>query len=173
MKFILFILFSLPVIWISWDSMKEPRKHGFFRFFAFEVVILLILHNAGRWFKNPFSPLQVLSWITLSASLILAIYGYSLLRQKGEPVGSFENTTRLVTASIYRYIRHPLYASVLYLGIGAFLKSITLTSIGLILAIGAFLYATARIEEEENIGHFGQAYIEYMKTTKMFIPWMF
>lgn len=173
MKAILFILFSIPVIWISRDSMCDPKKHGFFRFFAFQGIILLILNNAGKWFRNPFSPLQVLSWIVLFASIYLMVNGFSILRHMGKPVGSFENTTQLVVTGVYRYIRHPLYASVLYLGIGAFLKSITLTSTGLILAISAFLYATARTEEGENSEHFGQVYTEYMKTTKMFIPWVF
>ncbi len=153
--------------------MSDPKKHGFFRFFAFEGIILLILDNASKWFRNPFSAFQLFSWIILIASLCLAIYGFILLRLRGKPVGSFEDTTQLVVTGVYRYIRHPLYASVLYLGIGAFLKSVTLTSTGLILAISAFLYATARVEEEENIKHFGQAYTEYMRTTKMFIPWVF
>ncbi len=173
MKALLFVLFTLPIAWFSRRSLRDPIKHGFFRFFAFEGILLLILNNLDRWFQNPFSIIQLFSWGFLILSLYLAVYGFYLLRQMGKPQGSFEDTTQLVATGIYRYIRHPLYASLLYLGIGAFLKSPTLSSVGILMAIGAFLYATARVEENENMQHFGQAYAEYMKTTRMFIPWIF
>ncbi len=173
MKAILFVLFSLPIVWFSRSSLKDPDRHGFFRFFAFEGLILLILLNAERWFVDPFSLLQLFSWVFLLGSIVLAVYGFYWLRHVGKPEGSFEETTQLVVTGLYRYIRHPLYASLLSLGIGAFLKSVTLSSTAIFMAICAFLYATARMEEKENIQHFGQAYTDYMKTTKMFIPGIF
>ncbi|MBN1538260.1 MAG: isoprenylcysteine carboxylmethyltransferase family protein [Anaerolineales bacterium] len=173
MKAWLFIVLNLPIIWITIPSLKNPQKHGFYRFFVFEGLLLLILNNLEVWFQNPFSVYQIFSWGFLLLSLGLAVYGFYYLRYMGKPQGSFENTTQLVTAGVYRYIRHPLYASLLYLGIGVFLKSMTLSSAGILLAIGAFLYATGRVEENENIRHFGQAYIDYMKTTRMFIPGLF
>jgi len=36
-----------------------------------------------------------------------------------------------------------------------------------------FLVRTARVEEAENIRFFGPAYEEYMKRTKMFVPFLF
>jgi len=47
-----------------------------------------------------------------------------------------------------------------------------LTSI-LVLATSAFLVATARVEEAENLQQFGADYAVYMKTTKVFIPFLF
>jgi len=173
MKAFLFILFSLPIIWYSIPSLKDSHKHGFFRFFAFEGLLLLIINNLNQWFRNPFFIHQLFSWGFLILSIGMAGYGFYLLHQMGKPVGSFEDTTQLVSTGIYRYIRHPLYASLLYLGIGAFLKSLTLSSAGIFIAFCAFLYATARVEEEENKQHFGPVYIDYMRTTKMFIPGIF
>jgi protein-S-isoprenylcysteine O-methyltransferase Ste14 len=37
----------------------------------------------------------------------------------------------------------------------------------------AFLIATAKVEETENLEKFGSDYAVYMKTTKMFIPFLF
>jgi len=37
----------------------------------------------------------------------------------------------------------------------------------------AFLIATARVEEAENLRKFGADYAVYMKSTKMFIPFLF
>jgi hypothetical protein len=73
---------------------------------------------------------------------------------------------------IYHYIRHPLYASLLYLAWGIFFKSPSLLD-GCIAAVAtAFLYATARADENECLVKFGGEYAEYMKATKMFIPFI-
>jgi len=48
----------------------------------------------------------------------------------------------------------------------------TLSSI-LVLATSAFLVATARVEEAENLQQFGTDYAVHMRTTKMFIPFLF
>ena len=79
----------------------------------------------------------------------------------------------MVTVGLYRYIRHPLYASLLCLSWGAFFKSPS--GIGGILALGAslFLTLTAKVEERENNRYFGTAYQDYRKHTKMFIPYLF
>lgn len=37
----------------------------------------------------------------------------------------------------------------------------------------AFLAATAHIEERENLDYFGMKYAEYMRRSKMFIPFVF
>jgi protein-S-isoprenylcysteine O-methyltransferase Ste14 len=95
-----------------------------------------------------------------------------MLRREGRPQGDIENTTRLVTEGAYRYIRHPLYASLLCLAGGAWLKHVTPLTVILFAAAAVFLYATARVEERENLARFGQAYAEYMRRTRMFIPFI-
>jgi protein-S-isoprenylcysteine O-methyltransferase Ste14 len=85
----------------------------------------------------------------------------------------FEKTTSLVTVGAYRYIRHPLYSSLLFLAWGVFFKNPSWP--GAILAVTAtlFLVMTARMEEAEDVRFFGPAYQAYMKQTKMFIPFLF
>lgn len=85
---------------------------------------------------------------------------------------SFENTNRLVEKGLYHYIRHPMYASLLMLCWGAFLKSVTLQSAALACFISMFLFFAAKREEHENISFFGPAYEQYRGRTKMFIPWL-
>ena len=84
-----------------------------------------------------------------------------------------EKTTILVEEGTYRYIRHPFYSSLLFLCWGVFLKSISIG--GLVLAVLAtiFLVFTGKFEEKEDIRYFGNEYKEYMKRTKMFIPFIF
>jgi Phospholipid methyltransferase len=64
-----------------------------------------------------------------------------------------EKTTCLVRSGAYRIIRHPLYASLLALAWGAFLKAPSW--LGLVLAAVATgaIYLAARAEEQENLSY--------------------
>jgi protein-S-isoprenylcysteine O-methyltransferase Ste14 len=173
LKLAIFAVVSVGATLFSWPSLHDPRSHGFPRFFAFETLLGLILLNVDRWYHDPLSAPQIVSWCLLACSLGLAIHGFYLLRVIGKPQGDFENTTALVTLGAYKYIRHPLYSSLLLLGWGVFLKDLSLLGVGLIAAATACLIATARLEEAENLRKFGDEYAAYMQTTKMFIPFLF
>jgi protein-S-isoprenylcysteine O-methyltransferase Ste14 len=172
-KIIIFMIISAGITRFSWPYLRSPRLHGFYRFFAFESLLALGLINVNFWIRSPFSIPQILSWILLAASAFLAIHGFTLLRIVGKPQGSFENTSQLVIVGAYRFIRHPLYASLLFLGWGAFLKQFSWLGLALVAAITLLLILTARVEEAENVIHFGESYSRYMKRTKMFIPYVF
>ena len=168
-----FAVISAGIAAYSWSALRRPRSHGFYRFFAFESLLGLVVLNLDAWYRDPFSPRQMLSWLLLVASLLLAAHGFYLLHTIGRPSGGFENTTVLVTRGAYRYIRHPLYSSLLGLGWGAFLKGPSLPGILLAVMATAFLVATARAEEGENLARFGAAYTSYVRVTKRFIPLVF
>ena len=176
----IFVAASAAFALLSRRSLRYSRYHGFYRFFAFELVFALILLNAPGWFREMRSIRQVVSSSLLTASLGLAIEGFRALYRVGRPVSSpapganlgFENTTVLVTVGIYRFIRHPMYASVLALGWGAFLKHPSAISLGLALGASGFLVATSVVEERENLARFGAAYAAYMKTSRRFIPFL-
>jgi len=85
----------------------------------------------------------------------------------------FEHTTSLVTTGIYRFIRHPMYASLLYLTLGIALKNPTPDSLFLAFLASWMLVRTVLREELENLKYFGEEYREYMKHTKRFVPWLF
>ncbi len=171
-KGIIFGLAALVIILVSWPSLGRPRHHGFPRFFAFLAILALLVLNVDSWFSDPFTPIHVVSWALLTASLVLAVHGFYLLRVVGQPKDNIEDTTVLVQIGAYRYIRHPLYSSLLGLAWGICLKNLSPLSIGLALTATAALIATARIEEAENLQRFGEDYAAYMKTTKLFIPYL-
>jgi protein-S-isoprenylcysteine O-methyltransferase Ste14 len=180
-RWLVFVIGSGPIIWVSRGSLRSRDAHGFYRFFAFEAILGLIVLNAAVWFRDPFSPRQLGSWALLLASLLLAVHGFYLLRQVGKPDHSIEDptrlgvekTTHLVRSGAYRYIRHPLYASLLALAWGAFLKAPSwFAALLAVVATGA-AYLTARVEERENVRNFGAEYAEYMRETRMFIPFVF
>jgi len=169
----LLALAALGILIYSMPWLRSPRSHGFFRFFAFESILALVALHVDHWFRDPFSAHQIVSWLLLIASAALAIHGFHLLHAVGKPRGDFEATTHLVRVGAYRYIRHPLYASLLWLAWGVFFKLPNLPGGALALAATGFLYATARVEERENLRKFGTEYLDYMDETKMFVPFVF
>jgi protein-S-isoprenylcysteine O-methyltransferase Ste14 len=174
MNYIVLTCGTLLIALFSWYfSIKDKRYHGISRFFSFESIFILFLLNYRIWFKDPFSWNQVVSWILLIGSIYPGIAGWLALKLKGKSKDSFENTTILVKSGIYGYIRHPLYCSLLLLGTGIMFKELGSLQIiaGAINAIAVYL--TARMEEKEMIPRFGDQYVDYMKETKMFIPFLF
>jgi protein-S-isoprenylcysteine O-methyltransferase Ste14 len=178
-----FGLASILLVWVSWQPLHNPRSHGFPRFFAWEAITALTVWNLDRWFYDPLSPPQVASWLLLMGALFPVLYGLWLMKRVGQPNTTerpvaqasnytFENTTKLVEVGIYRYIRHPLYSSLLLLAWGVFFKKISLAGGVLALFATACLFATAILEEHEDIQSFGPEYAAYMKRTRRFIPFL-
>jgi protein-S-isoprenylcysteine O-methyltransferase Ste14 len=171
MNYTIVLIGTFFIILFSWFlSIKYKRYHGIARFFAFESVFLLFLLNFKVWFNNPFSFLQIISWILLFVSIYAVTKGYVLLKKMGKPTVNFENTSLLVSSGIYMYIRHPLYLSIFLLGTGIVLKDPGVVQIMLGSINMAAIFITAKIEENEMIAKFGDEYRQYMTKTKMFIP---
>ena len=166
---------------ISRNSLLSNHSHGFYRFFAWEILLALFLMNADGWFSNPLAWYQLISWLLLAISIVFVFQGLRLLREIGKldadradpALLALEKTSHLVVIGLYRYIRHPLYSSLFFLGWGMVLKSPSWLDAGLGLACTIFLVATARVEERENIAYFGSEYLKYMQRSKMFIPFVF
>lgn len=181
-KALIFILVSVWLFYLSYSSLKKVNSHGFYRFFVWELIAALFLLNINWWFIQPFAWYQILSWILLFGSLIPLYFGVRLLIQHGKPIKTrpgeeqlygFEKTTQLVTTGLYHYIRHPLYASLLYLTWGIMLKHPTAAAAIFAAAASIFLFLTARADEAECLRFFGQNYADYMKVSKRFIPFVF
>jgi protein-S-isoprenylcysteine O-methyltransferase Ste14 len=124
------------------------------------------------WFTDPFSSYQIISWALFTVCLLPIIFGVILLRTDGKPTNELEATTKLVTNGIYRFIRHPLYASLLYLAWGIFFKTPSNLDGCLAGVNTAFLFATAQADEAECREKFGDGYAMYMKNTKISIPFV-
>jgi|SRR5271157_589251 len=177
-----FAVGSIILIGISWISLHHPNSHGFYRFCAWEAILALIVINASNWFRDWLAWYQIISWILLFACIVPLVFGVQSLRTRGKPnkderpdpqLLSFERTTKLVRSGIYKYIRHPLYGSLSLLAWGVFFKAPDQTGITLALLATLFLNATAKADEAECLQIFGTDYQEYIKQTKMFIPYVF
>jgi len=181
-KLIVLLTGTGGIVWISRRSLRDPRSHGFFRFFAWQAILVLFVLNVNYWIVDPFSVTQILAWTLLILSLGLITLGVQQFRRQGKPdpgrnddpaLLGIEKTTQLVATGLYRYIRHPFYSSLLFLAWGIFFKHPGWVAGALAAAATAFLVFTAKREETENLIYFGEDYREYMQHTKMFIPFLF
>jgi len=178
---LVFVLASGPILWVSWRALRHPTSHGFVRFFAFEAVLALLVLNVPHWFARPLAARQIASWILLAASAVVVVWGTVMLRRKGmpqpvpdgSPLYRCENTSRLVTTGVYRWIRHPMYASLLFLAWGALLKDVTAATLLLAILTTGALVRLARVEETENNARFGQEYRDYCTRTRRFVPLLY
>ena len=177
----IFLAGSAFFLHVSRNALRNPRSHGFYRFFAWEMMLALVLINFPRWTVDPFSPRQIASWILLALSIVFVIEAVKLLRRIGRPgqerpdaeLFAFEKTSALVTSGLFRYIRHPMYAALLYLTWGAWLKDVSLASTLLAGGASIALLVTALRDEAECLQHFGNEYAHYMRTSKRFVPFVF
>ena len=88
------------------------------------LIIALVLLNIEEWFRDPLSLHQLASWFLLAATVVPGMPGVYLLVKRGKPEShcrddesliGVEKTTQLVTTGVFKYIRHPLYCSLLLL----------------------------------------------------------
>ncbi|MEI6062541.1 MAG: methyltransferase [Bacteroidota bacterium] len=179
-RFLVFGIISVLLAALSWRTLFHVHSHGFYRFFSWECIIWLAISNYSSWVHDPFSIRQVFSWGFLFYALYLVIAGVLQLKKTGKSTTArddktlfrFEETSELIEKGIYRHIRHPLYSSLLFLTWGIFLKNPTvLLAVTALLSTG-FLILTALADEKECKQVFGHAYTQYMKRSKMFIPFI-
>lgn len=172
---------TVTLVWLSRKALRRPGRHGFYRFFAWEAILaVIVLHrdlDGG----------QIISQTLLLLSLLLLALGYGGLRMRGQAAEvnetaevrddhalyAWEKTTALITHGIYGQIRHPMYSSLLALDWGMFFRAASLP--GLVFATLAtfFLLRTALSEEQECLAYFGEPYLDYMQKTRRFIPFVY
>jgi len=176
----IFAIISAVIIFLSRRALLKLNSHGFYRFFSWECIAWLVSANYPFWFKDPLQFKQIISWILLIIGAYLVIAGVLMLKKHGKAdkvkrdkeLYQFESTSKLVTTGIYKYIRHPLYSSLLFLTWGIFFKNATLPLFIVSFISTFFLFVTAWYDEKECIGFFGEEYKTYMKKTKMFLPFL-
>ncbi len=177
---IVFAAGTLGLALVSHASLRNPKSHGFYRFIAWECMLAVFVLDLRYWYADMYAPHQIIAGVLFFISLLLVLFGMMLLQKLGKPSSNrddtpmlgFEKTTTLVTTGIFRYIRHPMYASLILLCWGLFFKMPTLTGGMLAATASIFLLITARVEEMECTRYFGPAYQEYKKNSNMFVPFI-
>lgn len=129
----------------------------------FTTLLIIVIVSDSSVLSNP---------VSLSVFCLALILGIIPIVQKNFKVNVFPETTKemkLVKKGIYKYIRHPMYLSVLLVGFSFIIadpKAITLL-FWMILLIDLHLKMDV---EEANLMRSFPEYVDYRKSTKRLIP---
>jgi protein-S-isoprenylcysteine O-methyltransferase Ste14 len=177
-----FIVGGMVLALISRRALTHTKTHGFYRLLAWLGILALLVLNAPVWTHNRYAWYQLCSWWALTVSLLVLFSGIYQLRKLGQAdsqvrsdseLFAFEQTTQVVDTGVYRWIRHPLYCSLLLLTWGIALKQLIPLTVLIALFSSICLYFTARQDERECVAYFGSTYSDYMLRSRMFIPYIF
>lgn len=111
------------------------------------------------------------TWIGALVSLAgvaLVISGWSRIHK--EYWSKEAGQGHLVNTGIYRYIRHPQYTGFFLITMGVMMTWATIPLLLLYCLLLFLYYRLAKREERDMEAEFGDEYVEYKKSTKMFIP---
>jgi methanethiol S-methyltransferase len=120
----------------------------------------------------PWVLITSLAQITAIAALMLGLFQTDVwtflgVRQLVQPVAG-DQPAVLVSKGLYRWVRHPLYTA----GLVIIWLTPVMTANLLAMNAGLTLYIIvgALVEERKLLSEFGQAYIDYRKSTSMLVP---
>ena len=151
--------------------------HGFFERGGWWVLtqsgLMVAVLVAGPAFPGGWGGgwLQWVAWDLYVAGAVLGIAGVWVLRGNRTIFPRPQPGSRLVTRGIYRWIRHPLYASLMSLSAGWGLGWASWPALGLGLGLTVFLRLKAGREERWLAEHFPE-YPQYAARVRRFIPWV-
>ena len=179
-RLVVFSTVSVAIYRISRESLRSYPSHGFYRFFAWEVFLVLMLLNLNIQAYQPSTVHHGVAVVCMLLSGLMGVHGFYMLRREGKlddhrddpTLFRIEKTTILVTSGAYKYVRHPLYCSFLLLTWGSFLFIPSWQAGFLAMGVTLNIILAARVEEKENALYFSADYCDYMKRTKMFIPFV-
>ena len=145
---------------------------------ALFVILFIRLNKSGALsffrfsFQSYFSFLIPGSVLTV-LGLFGAIWARFHLGRNWSGYATYKEDQTLVTTGPYKYVRHPIYTSMILMFIGTILYygSLFMSVAFAILAID-FILRTGK-EEAIMIELFGEKYTEYMKRTKRLIPFIY
>jgi len=136
--------------------------------------ILLYLTIRFQWSANSMDGLLPLRWLGLTGMVFGAIFnlwGRVYLKTNWANQVRIYDDQQLITTGPYRIVRHPLYASIIWMFYGAslvYLNPLAALEITL-LFIPAMLYRS-NLEELALTETFGEKYIIYKTDTGRFFP---
>jgi len=140
----------------------------------FFVAIQAALLGAMVFYPRDFgwspTPLMVtVGFVFMGAGVIVGFLSAAHLGRGLTPSPLPNGAARLVTKGPYRFVRHPIYTSVILLGIGIAIRSgswiVTLALIGLVL-----LFEVKSRWEEMHLADTFPGYERYLETTGRFLP---
>ncbi|MBI4096811.1 MAG: isoprenylcysteine carboxylmethyltransferase family protein [Candidatus Levybacteria bacterium] len=118
--------------------------------------------------------IQVIGFCISLIGILIAVAGRKELGANWTHAREYQVKRRheLVETGIYRYIRHPIYTGFAVYLIGAELVAKSWLVIPIVLIAFSGAYIQGKREEKLLLAHFGKQYKQYMRRSKMLIPFV-
>jgi protein-S-isoprenylcysteine O-methyltransferase Ste14 len=167
--------------WIYWLVASVGVKAGQNRSARFAgarvgVIVLVLLLIRSKAFNGHAATndpwLQGIGLALFLLGLALAIWARLYLgRNWGMPM-SRKVDPELVTTGPYSSIRHPIYSGIILAMVGTAV-AVSLYWLAAVVLVGGYFIYSALVEERLMSGLFPDAYLEYKRSTKMLVPFIF
>jgi protein-S-isoprenylcysteine O-methyltransferase Ste14 len=167
--------------WLYWFVAALSRKKGHVPWSrqigirAVTLLVLIILVRAGLFRGSGHT--TIAPWRAgLGVALLVLGLGFAVWarvhigRNWGAPMTRKEEPD-LVTSGPYRLVRHPIYSGILVGGLGTAIALGWFWLIVVALTAAYFVYS-ATVEERYMTEQFPDAYPQYMRSTKMLLPFV-
>lgn len=187
LKIVTFILTAVRVLyWIvgehTANKLIPKAKHTLWKqkavtiaTYAYWIFFLVQLIGLNILLFTHSTLLQLFGFLIFLVGVFISIKGRIDLGINWAHGGEYQIKTNqsLVTSGIYKYIRHPIYAGVMFMIVGGQLVVESYLVIPLTLLYYTMLYFQTRKEERLLTAYFGHQYVEYMKHTPRIFPRIF
>jgi len=184
---IFFFFFLLKLMLMGFKELKRERHERFIerpstwlQYSQPPLIFIMIALVSTGISTDYFRPglLSVTGFILRSTGALMIAIGVVLavwaIRSIGKDMQTDIAVNRghvLRTKGAYAIVRHPMYLSLILLGLGAGLSTLNLLLIGFALfVLTPVQFLRARKEEDLFVKHFGLAYTSYKKKTPMIFP---
>jgi len=112
-----------------------------------------------------------IGFILLTLSTILLIWSLNSIKTNYHGTNGLHKNHELVTSGAYKFIRHPIEISFLFVHISIFLLTSNWTLGILLVTLGlVILLVRTPVEESYLINRFGNEYLKYMEITGKYFP---
>ena len=115
------------------------------------------------------------------AGIVIFIFGLWIFRRSHKDLGRNWSVTleirekhKLVTGGLYRFIRHPMYASFLLIALAqAFLLPNWVAGLSGLVGLAVLFFMRVDVEERMMLDTFGEEYRVYSGKTKRIVPYIY
>ena len=121
-------------------------------------------------------PLFAKTWYGLLiefAGFALVVWAVKAMKRNGNVTPVPKKTAELITSGPYKYIRHPMYLAQVIAVIPLIFDYYTTTRLYALIILVVTLLFKLHYEEKRLIEHFGVSYVNYQKTSKKILPYIF
>jgi protein-S-isoprenylcysteine O-methyltransferase Ste14 len=116
----------------------------------------------------PFIPQSIIGKISLLLSFVIAVWAVLVFRRTKINVFPYLRPgSRLVRTGPYRYVRHPMYTSVLLFGLSYFIDSPNLLYFSYFTGLLVVVLLKIKFEEKQLANHFDNYNAEFFKTYRI------